>query len=202
MSIFVLILAGGRGDRLGGVRKADLRISNISLLDHVTRRLGPLQTPPLISTGPGPTPTVTSGIALPDPDMPVAGPLAGIAAGALYLADKARPDDRLVTVAVDTPFLPQDYIARLVDGAGTGAACACWSGNPYPTNAIWPVPVLSGLLEAIAAGTVPKSPRALLAQCSGRMIDWADTAADDPFANLNTLADLIQLGRRAAAEGE
>ncbi|MFN4211385.1 MAG: NTP transferase domain-containing protein, partial [Devosia sp.] len=40
-----VIIAGGRGERLGGVRKADLRLGGRRLVDRVADELGPLASP-------------------------------------------------------------------------------------------------------------------------------------------------------------
>jgi molybdopterin-guanine dinucleotide biosynthesis protein A len=196
MKVHALVIAGGEGSRLGHVRKADLRIGNNRLIDRVMTRLGPLTGDLLISTGPAAQFPSVPGIALPDP-AGLAGPMAGLLAGALYLRDHAQPDDLLITVAVDTPFLPADYIERLVAATGPRPAYASFAGNPYPTNASWPAAVL---LDLLAAGpeAIPHSPKRLLSATGAQEVDWAEMASDDPFANLNTLSDLITLSRRAA----
>ncbi|MEB0161178.1 hypothetical protein, partial [Pseudomonas sp. AH2 (2023)] len=78
---------------------------------------------------------------------------------------------------------------------------AGWGGNVYPTNAIWRLSALRDLPTRARNGSLPKSPKALLARLKATTLDWADTHAADPFANLNTLDDLLSLARRAQAEG-
>ncbi len=196
MSVHLLILCGGQGSRLGHVRKGDLRLGNMRLLDRVIERLRPVEEPILLATGPDAPHGARPGPALPDPPG-LAGPMAGIMAGALHLRDRAAPKDVLVTVAVDTPFLPRDYVTRLVAASGPHPAFASYAGNPYPTNAAWPMPVLADLLALLSAGTLPDSPRRVLAGAEAQAVDWADGQALDPFANLNTVSDLIALSRRA-----
>jgi molybdenum cofactor guanylyltransferase len=191
MTIHALVLAGGEGSRLGGVRKTDLRLRGQTLLDRVAGRL---RVPVLISTGFSIDPRFS---ALPDPDLPIAGPLAGLVAAVTHL--RTDPSvEIIVTVAVDTPFLPADYVDRLVAPLAHGAdvAVALWRGNPYPTNAAWRLSAIAHLPERAAAATAPRGPKHLLEELGATPVDWGDTHAQDPFANLNTLGDLVALTRR------
>lgn len=197
MTVHRLILAGGSGQRLGGVGKAQLRIGNATLIDRVIERLGPADTPLLLSVGPRPAQPAERWIELADSSLPLGGPIAGVIAAALHLRDHPDPDDLMVSVAIDTPFLPRDYVSALVSALGPDkpAAFACWQGNAYPTNAIWRLSALSSLLGDPTL--IPDSPRRLLADLGAVPVDWARSETEDPFANLNTLADLVRLGRRA-----
>jgi len=192
MNIHALILAGGEGSRLGGVCKAGLRIGGTRLIDRVSARLDGAVRPLLVSVGHDAMPVPTGLYALPDAAGPRAGPMAGLAAGLRHLRTRASGDDILVTLAVDTPFLPADYVARLVApvAAGTSAASyAVWGEAFYPTNAAWRIAALSGR-------ALPASPRALLDMLGATPVSWP-ASSPDPFANLNTLADLVALQERA-----
>jgi len=193
-----LILAGGQGSRLGGVRKAELRLGGVPLIARVAARLGAgLARPLLIATGPAAT-AYAQGVGIADDPAGPAGPLAGLLAGLRHLADMARNEDVLVTVAVDTPFLPVDYVARLTAAlaAGAPAAFAQWGPSPYPTNAAWRIGMLRRLAKAVQRADTAPGPRRLLEEAGAAAVDWSDSAARDPFANLNTLADLVALSRR------
>ena len=198
MSIHALILAGGRGSRLGEIRKGDLRMAGATLFERIAGQFRDVGTPLLISVGTDAPAQAMPGMILPDLDLPIGGPLAGLVAAAAYL-DRAPPEDMLVTVAVDTPFLPSDYVRRLVaamDGGGA-AAEAGWRGNFYPTNACWRLSALAGLPQMAREGTLPKSAKAMLAKAGAVNVDWSATHQLDPFANINTLDDLVTLARRA-----
>ncbi len=198
MTVHALILAGGRGSRLGDVRKAGIRIGGRTLLARVIDRLSGM--PVLISTGPGPAQAPAEGIALADQASSHNGPMAGIEAALRYLQDRANQDDLLLTVAVDTPFLPADYCARMIGAleAGAKAAYAAWGPDIYPTNAIYRL----SALHPLARETLPDSPKRLLQNLGALPVDWSGTSEDNPFANLNILADLIALGRRARQMGQ
>lgn len=202
MSIHALILAGGHGSRLGDVRKDTIRLGGISLLDRVAGQLRDVSTTLLISTGAEIAVNREGAVTVPDLDLPIGGPLAGLIAAVEHLSG-GGPGDVLLTVAVDTPFLPNDYVRRLVAALGGGAiaAQAGWRDNFYPTNAIWRLSTLRELPARARSGAAPKSPKALLERAGAASVDWSDTHQADPFANINTLADLVALTRRADAAG-
>ena len=197
-----LILAGGRGERLGGAIKSGLVVGGVRLLDRVADRLAgcaPLLVahgridPELLGLG-------AAMIAVRDLEGDYAGPLAGLAGAMAYLNTLSTPPELLVSVAVDTPFLPVDFVERLVGGLGEGAAAvAAYAGQPYPTNAIWRVARFRDLPERVAAGSAPRSLKSLAAAAGGVDVTWPVTAAGDPFANVNTPADLAELEHRAVA---
>ncbi len=193
MTTYALILAGGRGSRLGDVRKASLRIGGKTLFARVAQHL-PSETL-LISTGPGESHNFGTGIALRDSEVEFTGPMAGIRAAASYLRPVADKDDLLLTTAVDTPFLPANYhlqMQRALDD-GADAAYATWGDLFYPTNAMYRLSALTAFLDEER----PDSPKYLLRGLNAVAVDWHRISAENPFANLNTLADLISLGRRA-----
>jgi molybdopterin-guanine dinucleotide biosynthesis protein A len=190
--LHVLILAGGAGARLGGVRKSDLRVGGRPLLHRVVDALGPLENPLLVSTGPGTPPPDLPPHAVPVPDRNYehAGPVAGLAAAVSALERRGIRGGLLLSVAVDTPFLPADYSARLVAALGSApAAAASWQDQLYPTNALWRLENLAVVLPRAV------SPKGMLSTLGAVTVNW-DTPAD-PFANLNTLADLTALQKRA-----
>lgn len=111
----LLILAGGRGERLGGQDKAALEVGGRTLLDRVLEGAEQLGGSVVVV---GDTP-VPDGVARTLEDPPDGGPVAGIAAGlvALDAADAgdgrgaaggdARPAAWVAVVAVDQPGAAQ-----------------------------------------------------------------------------------------------
>lgn len=195
--VFGLILAGGQGSRLGGVRKADLRIGGVRLLNRVASAFEGDVTELLVASG-------QEGVVGPhtcirDESTTRMGPLAGIRAAVRYLETRAEPADLLVSVAVDTPFVPRNYVVRLRNAAAeTGAAYAAWGQNIYPTNSAWRLGPLRDALEDTSESAGPK---AILRKLGAMAVDWSAESATNPFSNLNTLDDLIGLQRRAFALG-
>lgn len=202
MRVHAVILSGGQGSRLGNVRKGTLRIAGTTLQERLTAHFRTLGVEPLISTRRGPHLPGMTAPDLVDPDLPIGGPLAGVIAAAEHLQSCAD-DDILISASVDAPFLPDDYVRRLVAALddGAGAAMARWRHNFYPTHAAWRLSALRSLPEDARAGRAPASLKALLAQGNATQVDWGNSSAHDPFANINTLSDLLALARRAIAKG-
>ncbi len=195
-----LILAGGHGSRLGHVRKADLRLGGMRLIERVAARLSGVARPVLISTGFGETVTLENALCLPDGMGDKQGPMAGLVAGVRHQLPQAEPDDVLICVAVDTPFLPDDFVARMIAALADGAAAshAVFGETLYPTNAAYRLSALADLPRQFDSGAAPNSPRRLLDLLGAVKIDWSGAVSGDPFANLNTLEDLVRLSRRCA----
>lgn len=195
-----VIIAGGSGARLGGVRKADLRIGGIRLIERLAMVLDNVAAPLLVAVGPQ-----DNGLVLPDGAMAVldpptatGGPLAGLAAAVAALQARGITDGTLLSATVDTPFLPADFASVMLDALnGHNAAFACWGEDFYPPNAAWRITALADLPQRVLRGQAPPSLKVLLAEMDARRVDWSAHSRANPFANLNTLADLVELGQRA-----
>lgn len=111
-----IILAGGKGSRLGGVRKADLRVGGKRLLDHVLEAAA--QCEPRIVVGYEDL-EVPRGVRLTREDPPGSGPAAGVAAGVRLLEDDETA--WVLTLACDLPGVRAAVPALL---AAAGAADA------------------------------------------------------------------------------
>ena len=195
-----VIIAGGQGTRLGGVRKGDLRIGGQRQLDRVVSALGATAPPILVATGPRDQHLTMpqACVAVPDRDSPCAGPLAGLVAAVAHLAESGITTGVLVSVAVDTPFLPADFVADLIGGLGLStAAYAAWGEDFYPPNAVWRIEALQHLPQAVHAAKAPLSLKALQSALGARRVEWDQRASTNPFANTNTMADLLRLQRHA-----
>lgn len=197
-----LILAGGRGERLGGAIKSELVVGGVRLLERAQVALAGCA-PMLVGHGridPALLRLPDAMVAVRDLDGDYAGPLAGFAGAMAYLNTLDAPPELLVSVAVDTPLLPADFVERLVSGLDDGpAALASYGGQSYPTNAIWRVARFRDLPQRVAAGTAPHSLKSLAAHAGGVVVEWPVTNAGDPFANANTPEDLAELEQRAGA---
>jgi molybdopterin-guanine dinucleotide biosynthesis protein A len=182
--IFGVILAGGQGRRLGGADKALLDLGGQTLLARAVARLGP-QVEDLALSANG-DPARFSAFGLPVlADAVSLGPLSGILAALDRAADLGAT--AVVSVAVDTPFFPEDLVPRLLwaaEAAPEGLALAETAGQVHPTFGLWP------------AGLRPDL-RATLARGESRVLAFADRhgaarapfADDSAFLNVNTPAD-------------
>ncbi len=190
--IAAVILAGGRGERLGGVNKALLALGDRTLLDRAMAVTRGYKT--LLAVGsarfeaPGDLEQIL------DLDTGYAGPLAGVAAAVQHLADSAI--DLLFSLAVDTPLFPADFVSRARDLLhASPAVLAAYGEQDYPTNAVWRLSALSGLPEAVRNGTAPRSLKRLALGLGAARLDYAPLTDSDPFRNANTPEDLAFLGR-------
>lgn len=151
-----VILAGGRGLRLGGADKGLILLHKKPMLWHVLDRLAPQIEPvALNANGPADRFAEFGLLVLPDPLPGHPGPLAGILAAMEWAASLGCA--HVVTHAADTPFLPADLVARLThaaDASVNGLALAATGGGCdwHPTTGIWPVALQDPLRRALQNG--------------------------------------------------
>ena len=194
-----LILAGGRGSRMGGVDKGLQNFRGLPLALQTLMRLQ-LQSTPLqeilINANRNLSAYESLGVPVwPDSIDGYAGPLAGFLTG---LERCETP--LLLTVPCDSPLFPLDLLERLVQALNEQDADLAMAAAPESDGQVRAQPVFCllkvSLLESLVKFT----------QSGGRKIDaWTaqhrcallafDKHGDDPhaFANANTLQELLQL---------
>jgi molybdopterin-guanine dinucleotide biosynthesis protein A len=179
-----LVLAGGRGSRLGGVDKGLVEWRGRPLVAHAIERLAPQVDRVLISANRNREPYEAFGHpVIADSLADYAGPLAGLQAG---LAACTTP--LLATVPCDAPGLPFDLVARLLaalEADNASVAVAQTQGKFQPTFLLCRRE-LSAALDAWLAGDNRKVAD-WLRQMGAIAVPFADEAA---FANFNTPEDL------------
>jgi molybdopterin-guanine dinucleotide biosynthesis protein A len=186
-----LVLAGGRGSRMGGVDKGLQLFCGQPLAWRAIERLGPQVGQVAINANRNIELYQRFGVPVwPDalPDHP--GPLAGFLAGMEHCGTPW-----LVTMACDTPLLPLDLVARLAAGIAhqpNARIAMAWSGGRSQ-------PVCC-LLHTLLAPSL----KDYLDRGERQVERWmrehemvAVTFDDDPqaFANANTLEELQILER-------
>ena len=196
-----LVLAGGRGSRMGGADKGLQNFNGVPLALHTLMRLSPQVGEVMVNANRNLAAYESFGAPVwPDTAQlgDYAGPLAGFMTG---LAHCETP--YLLTVPCDTPLFPLDLVARMADAMAREQADFAVAAAPEEDGQLRPQPVfcLMGvqMLESLAQFT----------QAGGRKIDvWTaqhKTVAvpfDGPgdaahaFFNANTLAELHQLEAR------
>jgi molybdopterin-guanine dinucleotide biosynthesis protein A len=194
-----LILAGGRGSRMGGIDKGLQNFRGLPLALQTLMRLQ-MQSLPLqeilINANRNLSAYESLGVPVwPDSIDGYAGPLAGFLTG---LERCETP--LLLTVPCDSPLFPLDLVERLHQALLSQEADIAMAAAPEADGQIRPQPVFClmkiELLESLVKFT----------QAGGRKIDaWTaqhrcaivsfDQAQDAPqaFANVNTLPELMQL---------
>lgn len=195
-----LILAGGRGSRMGGVDKGLQPFRGMPLAQHALRRLAPQVGAVMINANRNlPAYEAFGAPVWPDGLADYPGPLAGFLAG----LEQCR-NSWLLTVPCDTPLFPTDLAGRLAAAATTQGADIAMAAAPERqadgSMRLRSQPVFcllrAGLLESLRCFT----------QEGGRKVEhWItrhacavaafDQPGDDPlaFCNTNTLAELHAL---------
>ena len=190
-----LILAGGRGTRMGGVDKGLQNHRGIPLALHALLRLQPQVGAMLINANRNLGAYESMGVPVwPDalPDYP--GPLAGMLAGLEHCTTPY-----LMTVPCDTPNFPEDMVERLADalsGDEDIAMVATREGNELvrqPVFLLMKTTLLESLVAYLHAGERKIDP--WTAQQRRVLVEFQEPSA---FFNANTLAELQQLQRGAS----
>ena len=204
-----VVLAGGRGTRMGGVDKGLQPFEGTPLALHALRRLAPQVGRVMLSANRNDSTYSALGATFGAPVWPDdiaghAGPLAGILAG---LSHCGTP--YLLSVPCDTPRFPTDLAARLTDALSVADAeiaipdaleqlddgTIAWRAQPVFC-------LLSTALRDSLARFVDSGGRKVGAWAAGHRTVRVrfDRPGDGPeaFYNANTLADLQALEQRTA----
>ncbi len=199
-----LILAGGRGTRMGGVDKGLQNFNGIPLALHTLMRLGPQVESVMVNANRNLSAYESFGAAVwPDASSDFAGPLAG------FLVGLERAETPYVlTVPCDTPRLPLDLAERLAAAlVREDAEIAIAAAPEVQTDGSTEVrtqPVFCLMKLELSESLVK------FTHAGGRKIDaWTaqhktvivpfNAPTDDPlaFANVNTLTELQALENAA-----
>ena len=126
-----------------------------------------------------------------------AGPLAGVLAG----MDWAFKNNyqAIITLAADTPFLPEDLVKRLADFAERENSNITMASaqdpitgevRVHPTFGLWNVNLREDLRKELMAGT-----RKIIRWAERHVLGYVEfkieKPGEDPFFNINTPQDLI-----------
>jgi len=195
-----LILAGGRGSRMGGVDKGLQNFNGMPLALHTLMRLQLQVGTVMINANRNLSAYESFGAEVwPDVLADYAGPLAGFLTG---LERCETP--YMVTVPCDTPRFPLDLVARLAAGLEREDAEIAMAAGPeadaqgqtqvrtQPVFCLLKVELLESLVRFTQGGG--RKIDAWTAQHKTVVVPF-DQTGDDPlaFANANTLAELKQL---------
>jgi len=193
-----VILAGGRGSRMGGIDKGLQNFNGMPLALHTLMRLGPQVDSVMVNANRNLSAYESFGVSVwPDASSDFAGPLSG------FLVGLERAETPYVlTVPCDSPRLPLDLAERLSRALSQSnadiAMAADSQGQTQPVFCLLKLELLESLVRFTQSG--------------GRKIDaWTDQhktvvvpfdhPTDDPlaFANVNTLEDLQSLENAATS---
>ncbi|WP_261803375.1 molybdenum cofactor guanylyltransferase MobA [Variovorax sp. PAMC26660] len=200
-----LLLAGGRGTRMGGVDKGLQLFNGEPLALHAMRRLAPQVGRLMVNANRNRPEYETFGVPVwPDSLADYPGPLAGFLTGLAHCTTRW-----LLTVPCDTPLFPLDLAARLAEAMATDDAEIAMVSAPEATADDATIPVLrpqpvfcllradlhDSLRHFTEAGG--RKVHAWIAQHRTVTVPFDRPGdAPDAFFNANTLAELHALENR------
>jgi molybdopterin-guanine dinucleotide biosynthesis protein A len=180
-----IVLAGGRGRRMGGVDKGLVELGGMALAEHVIARLAPQVATLIVNANQNAERYAAFGYpVVADAVGGFAGPLAGLHAG----MSEAR-STYVVTVPCDSPFLPFDLVARLASAlveTHAQVAVARTFDQPHPVFALVRRDALPHLTAFLAAG----GRKIDLWYSSLRFVEVPFDDEADAFRNINTREEL------------
>jgi molybdopterin-guanine dinucleotide biosynthesis protein A len=186
--ITVLVLAGGRGSRIGERDKGLISVLGRPMLDHLLTRIGQQSKRILISANRNLEQYARYGYPLVRDTLEgFAGPLAGILAGL-----SACKTDYLLCVPVDAPMVCTDYLARMkgaLELSGGRACVAEFQGRLQPVFCLVKRDTLYELTRYLQAGE--RSVHGWLQQIAALGVDFSDVP--EQFVNLNRVDDQRRL---------
>jgi molybdenum cofactor guanylyltransferase len=206
-SITGLVLAGGRGQRMGGADKGLQMLHGQPLAAHVLARLAPQVGALMISANRNRDTYAELGApwqarviadTLADFPGPLAGLLAGLRAVSQNAVDTEATTEWLLSAPCDSPWLPADLAVRLADAAraqGVPIATATTTDaagevSLHPVFALVHVSLADDLAAFLDAGE--RKVRAWYARHRAAEVAFADERA---FYNINSFQELADLDR-------
>jgi molybdopterin-guanine dinucleotide biosynthesis protein A len=186
-----LILAGGRGTRMGGIDKGLQMHLGLPLAQRALERLSPQVGALMLNANRNLSTYQAMGVPVWQDEMPdFPGPLAGMLAGLMHC-----DTPYLVTVPCDSPNFPTDLVARLAQGlvdasADLATAYTREAGElrAQPVFCLMRIALRNNLRAFIESGE--RKTGLFAARHRGTKVVFDDAAA---FANANTLGELAEL---------
>lgn len=130
--IAAIIIAGGKAKRFGGADKAMIMFNQKPLIEHVIASIADQVDLVAINRS-----SALQGYHLPivaDLESDQCGPIGGLEAAIKWAKTLKPTPEYLLTVPVDTPFLPNDLVKKLLPAAEQyGAAIASTGAQLQPT---------------------------------------------------------------------
>ena len=178
--IMAVILAGGKGERMGRVDKGALQVGNIRLIDSCISALQPQSSQIFIS---GPSSYGLKIKNIPDVREAPGGPIGGLYSVRRYFRDQSIEIKGFLTIPVDCPDIPRDLSERLVSEGGS--AIAVDDVGSHPTFAWWSMTDLDRVFTGKSER--PKGLKHLARSVEARDVRWPGRTH---FINFNRPDDI------------
>jgi len=189
-----VILAGGEARRLGGGGKAFVNVSGVPLVRHIINNFKG-QVNNLAINSRDKNKFLDFGLPILDDTIKEeggSGPLAGISSAIKWAKTlDNKINNYVVTVPVDTPFLPLDLVKRMSMELSINNAdviMASSNNNIYPVIALWSLDLDIYLDKALYEGIRKIDAFTNLYNVS--IVDWSYSSIN-PFFNINKQEDII-----------
>ncbi len=193
-----IILAGGRGRRIGGIAKAFLRLGDATFIDRILSVLAPLFDAVVIAAS-DPGPFARLGARVVSDEKEGMGPLMG-----LYTGLKASDSERSFVTTADTPLLQAGLVRRLVEESeeeseeesdGCDALVPSWERGLEPLCAVYARSCIPAIEKVLDQGRII----AFYPLVRVRVVPEHAVRQSDPqglsFLNVNTREDYERLLR-------
>ncbi|HEX4857760.1 MAG TPA: molybdenum cofactor guanylyltransferase MobA [Usitatibacteraceae bacterium] len=197
MKITALILAGGRGSRMGDVDKGLQPFQGRAMVAYVIARLRPQCDELLINANRNLEAYAGFGHrVVPDAIDGFAGPLAGLHIGMTHATHPL-----IVTAPCDSPFLPLDLVARLrasLERENADLAVAKTFDQPHPVFCLTRTALAGHLRDFLATGQrkIDKWYATL------KVVEVPFDDEEAAFANINTVDELRAMERNPGTTDE
>lgn len=199
-----VILAGGQGRRFGPVDKGFASLGGQPLIARVIARIAPQVTRVVVNGNGDLSRFQALGLSVVADEpraTPATGPLVGLMSAFAALGRAGDGTSAVLSVPVDTPFLPPDLAARLAAAlpapAAAAVAFAATASRDHPIIALWPAAVREHV-GAVFGQQPDISLHRLMERLAGVRVVFGGEAPVDPFFNINTAADLATAERLLA----
>lgn len=184
--IGIVILAGGKAQRMDGQNKGLIQLAGMSLIEHVIKRLDPEITERVISANEDLAHYQALGYPVIEDSLPgQPGPLCG-----MFSAMQFLKKEWLLVVPCDVPLLPNDYVKRMISHDASAKAYVAFDGTRQHSGCC----LLHHSLQADLLAHLEQQRLAVhrfLEEHHAQQIDFSDEA--QAFTNINTPQQLEEL---------
>ncbi len=182
-----VILAGGAGQRMGGVDKPLALLHGHPLITHVIETIMPQTDQIAIAGRTNPDAYRQFGLPILPDQQAYRGPISGILSAILWARLQNPTATHVLIAPGDTPFLPEDLLSRLVERnpKPSQVVIAASQSRAHYTIGLWPL-AAEPLLRAALEQDSPPPLASIAEDLSMIEVVWRSQIGDDPFFNINT----------------
>lgn len=201
--IYGVILAGGRGRRMGDSNKPLMQLGRGKLIDQVISQAAPQVTTLCLSVNHDQWAYGYLGLPMvSDLEHAYAGPLNGIVSAMTWLIDKqgiSETSGLLACFPADVPWFPADLVDRLqerMEQEHADLVLVEADGQLQPLFSLWRLSLLPRLQQAVDEGLF--GPKLVLPRIDHALLK-VQAANEKEFLNINTV-DVLELARKLSSE--